>query len=834
MNGNHNVITKLFGCMLLLLGVMVAGAVAQPESTTPAESGYRMPPQEIADLIDVPRTPLVSLSPDNRWILLAHYPSLISIEELAQPELRLAGSRINPRTNGPSRGWYFTQLSLRSISGSPEREITGLPENAKLTNIRWSPDGKHIAFNHATADGIELWVADIKSAQARKLETPHVNATYGAAYTWLSGGKGLLVKTIPEGRGGAPAESIVPDGPIVQENLGRKAPARTYQDLLKNSHDEALFEYYFTSQLVSVTLDGKVQTLGSPGIISSMSPSPDGKYILMETIHRPYSYTVPAYRFPRLINVWDMTGEVVYELIDRPLADMIPIAFGSVTAGPRSMEWRADADATLAWAEAQDGGDAGLEADERDRVFMLPAPFDKDPIPLATFALRFSGTTWGNGKLAYVSEWWWTTRMMRIWKVQPDNPDAEPVLIEERSFEDRYADPGTPMMRSTGRGTSVMITANGGKTIFLSGDGASDEGDRPFVDEYNVETKETKRLFRSEAPYYEVPWDLIDSDKRILITRRESVTEPPNYFMRDLERGELAPITEFPHPTPQLLDVTKEQIRYQRADGVDLTGKLYLPPGYKKEDGPLPVIMWAYPQEYKSKDAAGQVTESPYRFVRVGWWSPLLWLVQGYAVLDDPAMPIVGEGDEEPNDTYVEQLVASARAAIEELDRRGVGDPERVAIGGHSYGAFMAANLLAHSDLFRAGLPRSGAYNRTLTPFGFQSEERTIWEAPDVYFTMSPFLHADKINEPILLVHGEADNNSGTFPLQSERFYGALKGMGATARLVMLPHESHSYRARESVMHLLWETTEWLDKYVKNAEPREVLKTKKEGGAADM
>ena len=417
------------------------------------------------------------------------------------------------------------------------------------------------------------------------------------------------------------------------------------------------------------------------------------------------------------------------------------------------------------------------------------------------------------------------TRQVRAWQVKPGNPETEPKLLIDRSWEDRYNDPGEPMERRTDKGTWVLLTANNGNTLFLSGGGASPEGDRPFLDEFDLTTLETKRLFRSEAPYFERPVRVLDIKKKLLLTRKESITEPPNYFLRDLKKNEIKQVTYFPHPTPQLINVQKELIRYKRADGVQMTATLYLPAGYSTDDGPLPMLMWAYPQEYKSADAAGQVTDSPYRFIRVGWYSPLLWLVHGYAVLDNPTMPIIGEGDKEPNDTYVEQLVADAQAAVDEVVRRGVADRDRIAIGGHSYGAFMVANLLAHSDLFRLGIARSGAYNRTLTPFGFQSEERTLWEAPDVYFTMSPFMHADKINEPILLIHGEMDNNSGTFPLQSKRFYSALKGLGATVRLVMLPYESHSYRARESTMHTLYEMTDWMDQYVKNAPKRQGIET---------
>ncbi|RKX26146.1 MAG: S9 family peptidase [Candidatus Zixiibacteriota bacterium] len=805
--------SALFSVMILFLAL--AATAQEPEQK------YMMPPPAIAELIDAPFTPRVSIGPDNEWMLLLKYPGLPSIEEISQPELRLAGLRINPRTNGPSRGWYYTEIVIKKISDGAERNLAGLPDKAHLTNIDWSPDGKLIAFAHTGSDGIELWVADIETAIARRLGDFHLNDAYGSPFEWLSDNETIVARTIPVDRGDPPAKPTVPTGPVIQENLGRKAPARTYQDLLTNVYDENVFDYYATSQIVKVTLRGESTPIGKPDVISSVSPSPDASYLLVETLHHPYSYTVPLYRFPVQTEVWDLDGEVVHEIADLPLADNIPVAFGSVRAGRRSIGWRADTDATLYWTEALDGGDAGIDAEERDRVFMFPAPFDNEPTPLISLSIRFSDISWYNDKLAIISGWWWKTRQIQVWHIYPGSPEKEPRLLIDRSWEDRYNDPGQPLMRQTDKGTYVLLTADKGNTLFLSGAGASPEGDRPFLDEFNLKSLESKRLFHSEAPYFERPVRLVDPKKRILLTRRESVTDPPNYFLRNLKKDDLKQITFLPHPTPQLKDVQKELIRYQRADSVQMTATLYLPAGYTTDDGPLPMLMWAYPQEFKSADAAGQVTDSPYRFIRIGWYSPLLFLVHGYAVLDDPTMPIVGEGDEEPNDTYVEQLVASAQAAVDEVVRRGVADPERIAIGGHSYGAFMAANLLAHSDLFKLGIARSGAYNRSLTPFGFQSEERTFWEAPEVYFAMSPFMHADKINEPILLIHGEADNNSGTYPLQSKRFYAALKGQGATARLVMLPHESHGYRARESVMHVLYEMTDWLDRYVKNAKHEE-------------
>jgi dipeptidyl aminopeptidase/acylaminoacyl peptidase len=602
----------------------------------------------------------------------------------------------------------------------------------------------------------------------------------------------------------------------VQENIGKTAPARTYQDLLGSPHDERLFAHYLTSQLAMVGLDGSITRIGEPALIWAFDPAPAGDYLLVRTLHRPFSYLVPAERFPERIEVWDLEGTVLREIADLPLREEIPIARGSVATGPRQVQWRADAPAELCWAEALDGGDAGAEADLRDRLFLLSAPFDGDPVPWLSLELRFGEIMWGHEDLAIATEWWWDTRTTRAWRASPSDPGAEPVLLIDRSWEDAYADPGLPVMIRNGYGREVMLTADDASTVFLVGDGASPEGDRPFLDTFDTFHRESARLFRSEAPYYERPVVPLSKEGRYVITGRESVEEVPNYFVRDLVQGTLRQITFFPHPTPELAGLQKELIRYKRTDGVDLNATLYLPPGYDPEaDGPLPMLVWAYPREYRSADAAGQVRESPYRFDWIGWWSPTIWLTQGYAALDGPTMPIIGEGDEQPNDTYIQQLVASAAAAVDEVVRRGVTERGRIAIGGHSYGAFMAANLLAHSDLFTAGIAQTGAYNRTLTPFGFQSEDRTLWEAPDVYFEMSPFMHADKMNEPILIVHGDADSNPGTFPMQSERFYNALKGLGKDARLVMLPLESHSYRARESILHLLWETQEWLDRYVR-------------------
>ena len=811
----------LFSVGALGLLLPARPALGQDAPAAAAVATYRTPAKVLVDLTDAPRTPLVRLDPTRQWLLVAVPQGLPPIGELAQRELRLAGLRIDPQANGLSRRPYFTGMKLVHLADRAERAVTGLPESPRLGGLSWSPDGTHVAFTLTYKDRIEPWVLDVASGKARRLSDARLSLVLNAAPAWRADSKSLVCALVPEGRGAEPAAPEVPPGPVEQETAGRAAPARTYQDLLKNGYDEALFEHYATVQLASLDLDGKVTRLGSPGL-RRVSPSPDGKYLLVETVHRPYSYLVPLERFPQRVEVWDASGARV-QIADLPLREEVPISFDSVPAGPRDLHWRSDAPATLAWVEALDGGDAGKKAESRDRVVTLAAPFADPPRTLATLGYRVEGLTWGRGDLALVTERWWKTRRTRTWIVKPDAaPGTAPELLFDRSVEDRYGDPGEPQTKLNAYGRPVLLTANGGTALFFAGVGASPEGERPFLDILDLggaAPHQARRLFRSAAPYYELPVDLLDDAGKRLLVRRESATEPPNYFVRDLNGTAVRQVTAFPNPVPQLAGVHKEVLHYHRADGVEISATLYLPPGYKPADGPLPLLMWAYPQEFKSAAAAGQVTPSPYRFEQVNWYSPVIWVTRGYAVLDNPGMPIVGAGEAEPNDTYVQQLVADAQAAVDEVVRRGVADRARIAIAGHSYGAFMTANLLAHSRLFATGIAMSGAYNRTLTPFGFQSEERSLWQAPGVYTEMSPYQHADKVAAPVLLVHGQADNNPGTDPVQSERFYNAVKGLGGTARLVLLPYESHTYRGRESVLHLLWEMDRWLDVHLKQASP---------------
>ena len=788
-------------------------AVAQEAAPT-----YQQPPAPIAQILDAKPNPGVSVSPDRKTLLLTDRSNLPSIAELSEPMLRLAGYRINPRNNGPanSRVSWLTGLSFQSIDGGAARPVTGLPANARLTNTSWAPDGRTVAFLVNVPNGLELWVADVAQAKARKLNGPMVNAASGSGFSWLPDSSGLLVLAVPAGRGVAPNVDHPPEGPIITETGGRAAPVRTYQDLLSNAGDEALFDYYFTSQPTAVSLNGRARTVGQPGVILGLSTSPDGRYILQTRVKKPYSYVVPASLFPSDVIVTDLNGREAHRVADLPLRDNVPTPFDAVAPGPRSVQWRADADAALVWTEAQDGGDPRNAAEVRDRVFMLRAPFNDRPQVLLDLKERYAGTTWGRDDVAIVNSRWFNTRHETRTLVDPSNPGAGRVLVD-RNYQDRYNDPGSVMTEPNARGRSVMRFNADGSKVFVEGGGATREGQYPFLDLKDLKTGASERLWRSSQGEYETVVGVLDENGRKLVTYRESRTDPANLRVRDLDGG-VTQLTHFPDPAPQLAGVSRELITYTRDDGVELSGTLYLPAGYDKDrDGPLPLLMWAYPAEFTDAAVAGQVVDTDNRFVRPGGSSHLFLLTQGYAILDNPTMPIIGRDGAEPNDTYIEQLSASAKAAVDAVVALGVADRDRIAVGGHSYGAFMTANLLAHTDLFKTGIARSGAYNRTLTPFGFQAEQRSYWEATDTYNAMSPFTYANKINEPILLIHGEEDDNSGTFPVQTERFYAALKGNGATARYVVLPLEAHGYRARESVGHTLYEMGAWLDRWMKPA-----------------
>jgi dipeptidyl aminopeptidase/acylaminoacyl peptidase len=801
---------KTTRCLGLLTAVVIMAlgcCCAAPSAAEP----YAKAPPAIRQVLDAPATPQVSINPTRTHLLLVQGVRYPSIADVSQPMLRLAGARINPQTNGPHGTPRIIGLTLQAIPDGEQKKLA-VPPEAKLGTPRWAPDGRHFAVTNTTAKGIELWIGDVQTAALKLVPGLLINAAYGEAVQWLPDNNALLCQSIPPHRGAAPAAPQVPPGPTVQESSGKAAPVRTYQDLLQNPHDEDLFDYYATSQLVRVDLKTLTSTpVGKPGVFSATETSPDGSLLFVVRLQRPYSYLLPAAAFPREIELWSRDGQLVQKLASKPLEDQVPIE--GVPTGPRGYQWRPTEPATLDWVEALDGGDPKNKAPHRDRLMTWKAPFKDQPQEVLKLEHRFAGITYGEKSgLALIRDFERNRRWTRTFIVDLEHPELDKPLWD-RSMLDRYRDPGRPLMRTTSTGQSVLWQS--GDAIFLDGNGATPTGDRPFLDRLDLKTRETKRLFQSDASAYESVVGLMTADGTQFLTRRETPTEPPNYQIRTAGSGEMKKLTHFEDPTPQLRGIKKQLVTYKRGDGVQLSMTLYLPPDYQAGQR-LPAVLWAYPREFTDPDTAGQVSGSEQRFTTIGGMSHLFFLLQGYAVLDGATMPVVGD-PETVNNTFIDQIVASAKAAIDKADEMGVIDRHRVGVGGHSYGAFMTANLLAHSDLFRAGIARSGAYNRTLTPFGFQSERRTLWEAPEMYMKVSPFLAAHKLKEPLLLIHGEADNNAGTFPIQSERMYHAVKGNGGTVRLVMLPHESHGYAARESIEHTLHEMLAWFDKHVKHA-----------------
>ncbi|MFC5191641.1 prolyl oligopeptidase family serine peptidase [Algoriphagus aquatilis] len=792
--------------------VLVALAFAQPIF---AQTTYQTPPKSIADLFTAPATPSVTFNKDGSMMMILDRTEAPSIEDLAQPELRIGGIRINPAISGPSRAGGFTNIKIKKTRSGEEIQIKGLPSNPKMNGFSLSLDEKYLAFTQTESNGISLWVVDMTTYEAKKLTEPILNQVFGNSVAWLPDNS-IIIKAVNPSRGAMPKAPLAPAGPVIQETSGNAAPSRTYQDLLANPYDETLFAYFMDSQLMKVSLDGSKSPIGKPAMIKSMDISPDGNYLLIESIQKPFSYLVPADRFPYSVEIWTTSGEIVKTLAQIPLDEVRPTGFDATVTGPRGISWRADQAATLYWAEAQDKGDPKVKVVERDIVYTLSAPFTGDKKKLVGTTLRFGGINWSDDSFAILNERWFASRVEKRSVINPSNPAQAPKVIIERSSDDLYNDPGNPLFTRNAFGRNVLMRK--GELVFMTSEGAGPEGSMPFLSTFNTSTKEQKILWRSQAPYYERVSKVLAADATEFITIKEGTDLQPNYWLINTKKR-IAPIqlTSFAHPYESIKGIKKQLVTYKRKDGLNLSAVVYTPEGYDPaKDGRLPVLMWAYPREYKSAADAAQVRGSKYTFTRLSWGSPIYWVTRGYAIMDQTEMPIVGEGDQEPNDFFIEQLVANAEAAIDHIVELGVGDRNRIAVGGHSYGAFMTANLLSHTNIFAAGIARSGAYNRTLTPFGFQYEQRTYWEAPEVYFNMSPFSFADKVKTPILLIHGEADNNSGTFPIQSERYYNALKGHGATTRLVFLPHESHGYAAKESVLHTLWEMDTWLEKYVKN------------------
>jgi dipeptidyl aminopeptidase/acylaminoacyl peptidase len=824
--------------------MLVSAAVPQRSSVSATgqgeSSGYDQPPKNILDVMNAPSPPIPKVSPTNDSILLVSWQDYPPMARVARPFLRLAGVRIEPGNHSKHDtpgGYGITpcvgDLQLVRISGGAQIRVE-LPANACPTSPLWSADGKQFAFEDIAPEAVRLWIGDAMTGRVRQVAGVHLNPMFGDELQWMPNQKELLVKLVPNGLGAPPPFSEASSGPSIQETGGETGQSSTYEnrDTLAGKHDEDLFDYYAASQLAIVdAVSGAITLLGKPGLYELLDAAPDGRHLLVGNIHKPYSYITTYDRFPQYVSVWDASkrsGVVAHQIASLPLADRVPIQ--GVSLGPREFGWRATEAATLTWAEALDAGDWNNEVPARDKIMMLKAPFNSSPAEIARTEQRFIGFDWSeNPNIALMREYDENRHWVRVSVIDVDDTQNKPRVLFSLSADEQYTNPGRPVHRVLANGASV-IREDGG-SIYLAGLGSSPDGDRPFLDRLNLASLETERLFRSDKSSFEQFLSFFGPDTRTFLTWHQSVTDPPNAFRHtlgthlDATSGEATSastsvaITHIADPTPVVREIKKRLVKYKRADGLDLSFTLYTPPGYK-EGTRLPAILDAYPLDYADASKAAQVVGSQQTFTRLRQYR--LLLLAGYAIIDDASFPIVGD-PKKAYDTYLEQLVADAKAAVDEAVRLGVADPDRIGVTGHSHGALMTANLVAHSDLFRAGVATSGSYNKTLTPFGFQSERRSVWAAQDVYLKVSPFFFADKLKTPLLIVHGAEDANPGTTPIQSSKLYEAIRGNGGTARLVILPHEPHWYSAMESNQQLVYEMIRWFDKYVKNAPSQRVV-----------
>jgi dipeptidyl aminopeptidase/acylaminoacyl peptidase len=814
-------------------------------TTTVGASGYNQPPKNILDVMHAPSPPVPRVSPTQDAILLVSWQDYPSIARVSTPFLRLAGVRVEPKNHSKhdTPGGYGITPCARSFElvriANASQVSIALPEGACPGAPVWAADGKRFAFVNLAPEAVELWIGDAKTGKIRKVPGVRLNPMFNDEMQWMQDQKTLLVKLVPDGMGAPPPEPVVPAGPSIQETTGEKGQSSTYEnrDTLGNKHDEDVFDYYAASQLALVDAATEAITpVGKPGNFEAVASAPDGQHILVAAIHKPYSYVTTYDRFPCEVEVWDTSDRSqvrVHTIASLPLEDRVPIA--GVPLGPRDFSWRATEPATLVWAEALDGGDWKVKVPARDKVLLQKAPFDSPAVEITRTEQRFIGFAWSEqAGTALLNEYDENRHWRRTFVIDVDDQQPKQRLLWDLSTDERYANPGNPVMRQLANGSRVVREE--GDSIYLAGFGASPDGDRPFLDRLDLKTLKSERLFRSDKTSYEQFLSFTGPNTKTFLTWHQSPTDPPNAFLRTLGKpvGNDAPageasfastsvaLTHIHDPSPSVRAIKKRLVKYKRDDGLDLSFTLYTPPDYK-EGTRVPTILYAYPLDYADASKAGQVTGSQETFTQLRQYR--LLLLAGYAIIDNAAFPIVGD-PKKAYDTYLEQLVADAKAAVDEAVRLGVADPDRIGVTGHSHGALMTANLVAHSDLFRAGVATSGSYNKTLTPFGFQNERRSVWEASDVYLKVSPFFSADKLKTPLLIMHGAEDANPGTTPIQSHKLYEAIRGNGGITRLVILPHEPHWYTAMESNEQMVYEMLRWFDKYVKNAQARPVSGTR--------
>ena len=829
--------------------ILIAAAALPFSAPAPAfqeeqlQSSYIMPPAPITDYInrDKNLASLDRISPGGNYFLIPSTTELSTAELMSQKIYRLAMLKVTPATNREldhsTYGIYA--LKIFSLKDKTSRQVK-LPPDSFFSDMVWSPDGKKIAFLAHLPNGTQVWIADAETGTAEALSDAPVMATIAARpqsgrssatpsrmLQWTSDGS-LVTLLVPSNRGAEPVLNPVPAGPIVRHSLDKPTPTRTLPFLLRTPHDADLFRYYTTAQPAILARGRAPQIIGAPAMYLSISVSPDGKYLLTDRIIEPFSYLVGYDAFPHQYEVMDIAGNILATVSKAP-AELALRRDGDAGGAdlPRDLAWRPDGKGlSFIMTEPRDKKAEGAqEASERqERIMLLELPFAMDRAKvLVSSARRISEVSYsrdGRYVFATLAE---RPRAggKRLQDIAAYDLTSEPpqafVLAKGIDPEDVVNLPGTLMTRTTGNGIGYAAVSADGQAGFLESPGhKADFKPRPFIDRVIIRTGEKRRVFEGSADMYERPLAALDGDLTHLIVSRESSRKAPDSYLWTNE-GFGENLTNNKDPYPDLTACKRIDFEFQRSDGVTVHGRISLPLNYK-EGTRVPAVFWDYPREYGTSEeyARGAITSrnnnayTPLSFLR---WSDL-WLTQGYALVYTD-IPILGKATAY-NDNYLTHLLDSVYGAIRKLDQMGLIDMDRLGHGGHSYGAFATANLLAHSPFFKAGIAGDGAYNRTLTPMTFQQERRYFWEATTTYLEMSPFFYADQINAPLLMYHGGDDDNSGTYLIQSERMMQALTGLGKKAVLYIYPFEAHSPRCKETYLDIWARWIDWFDKYVKN------------------
>ncbi|MCL1827454.1 MAG: prolyl oligopeptidase family serine peptidase [Candidatus Cloacimonetes bacterium] len=798
--------TAVIVIAILLVYVPIANAFATDNSPT-----WQQPSHTLTDILNRPNAPNISIMSKQNKLLSRRVEHFTPLEWLALEVARYGEIEIYAESRSKPRASYFSEISIADISDfdtSISYQRLNLPPNSAFGGEMYSHNQEAFLMFEYRSDKMVLWHVDTATLETKILMEGGLTQTMGNEAIWLPDNESVLINLIPDDIEKPEKASPVPTAPVVQETTGNTSNIRTFPNLLRNQEEEKLFEYYASSQLAILnTKTGQVQKISKSGVIQSRSLSPDGRFVLIREIVPPYSYSLPYFYFPAKSYVYEIATAKVFELANHPTRDL---KVGWVPTGKRSIQWHPFEQSTLVYATALDGGNPDKKVTYRDELRALSFPFRGEGKSFCKTENRFTGIYFID-KDSYIY-------YDRVWENEDEytyivNKKGKKHLLHKEGRGQVYDLLGSAVSYPMPNGQDALLVID--ESIYFIGDGLTETGRKPFIDKLSLDAFEKERLIELDDPdFYINIQNFYGKDTSKAVISKQNKYTPPNTSIIDIAtKNTLLQLTENKDMVPEITNLQRRVIRYEREDGVQLSGVLYLPQNY---DGTkrLPLLMSAYPREFADSSIASQSRHTENRYVRPFGSQNIYMCLDDIAVLENASFPVIGTL-EDVNKTYLEQTISNAKAAIDYLDSQGIIDPDKVVIQGYSYGAFMVLNLLAHCDLFAGGIAQNGAYNRTLTPFGFQSERRTLWEAREDYLRLSPFLFVNQIEKPLLLIHSMADQNTGTFPLQSRRLFEAMLGNGKVCRFVQLPLEGHHYRAKESHLQVLSEFEAFFTKYIK-------------------